>query len=87
MDLKQFKEDLRGRVADFAVSGYLINVGDRKSNEKEMLVEQSYQKLEKWILQQISPVVEYPIHYQTSPSDKFVPTVESVSENQIELDF
>lgn len=49
MEIKQFKEELRERISDFAISGYLINIGSRRPTAKEREVEEVYVKLEKWI--------------------------------------
>ena len=53
---KQLREELRGRVADFAISGHLINISARKPKDKEIQVEEMYKKLEKWIFENIADV-------------------------------
>ncbi len=47
---KQFKEEFRGRVTDFIVSGHLLQIGNKKPTEKEKKAEEMYLKLEKWVL-------------------------------------
>lgn len=51
MELKQFKEELRGRIQDFALSAHLISLNkNKKMDVKEKETEEKYLKLEKWIL-------------------------------------
>lgn len=53
----QLKEELRGRVADFAITGHLINTSTtRKPKEQEIQVEEAYKKLEKWIFENIANI-------------------------------
>ncbi len=65
---KEFKEELRGRITDFAVSGYLISSSVRKPKEKEKQVEEMYLKLEKWIMEQLYPMIEEEVRLVT-PED------------------
>ncbi len=90
---KEFKEELRARVADFATAGYLINTGTRrKQNEKEQEVEKMYLKLESWVMEQIHPMMEVtgrPATPEDILENGFVTCyVEpEVSEDQMSLDF
>lgn len=53
MDLKQFKEELRGKITDFAVSSDLVNLKSIEDEKKAKMVEEMYKKLEKWVIEQL----------------------------------
>ncbi len=89
---KEFKEEFRGRVADLVVSNHLLNIGNKKNTEKEQRAEEMYLKLEKWVMEQMNPMIEHPIvridgEYQNSRDlhEKMFP--DEVSEDQSALDF
>lgn len=59
MTLKKFKEEFRGKVTDFAVSGYLLRIGTKNDSKKKKMVEEMYQNLESWVIQQFVPSLTY----------------------------
>lgn len=51
MELSKFKNELRARITDFAVTHHLIGMSETKSNAaKKKQAEEAYQKLENWII-------------------------------------
>lgn len=55
-ELKQLKEQLRGRIFGFSMSGHLLSMGDRKPGEKDKKVEEMYDRLEHWIFDTIGNI-------------------------------
>lgn len=51
MELSKFKDELRARVTDFAVTHHLIGMSESKTNAaKKKQAEEAYQRLENWII-------------------------------------
>lgn len=94
MDKKQFKEELRARITDFAVSAYLTSISSvRKESTKEKETDEMYKKLEKWIMEQIYPMIENPIvktqdeQVVETLENGFAPMFTDPDDNTIRLDF
>ncbi len=52
MEASKFKDELRARITDFAVTHYLIGLPENKTNAvKKKQAEEAYKKLEDWILE------------------------------------
>lgn len=55
MDIKGFKEEFRGKVKDYALSIHIMSLKEgRKPGEVDSRVEESYKKLENWVLSKIN---------------------------------
>lgn len=81
MNQQKFKDELRARITDFAVTHYLIGLPENKTNAtKKKQAEEAYKKLEDWILENRSTQIEPdPLESQFTPVEN--------NEDQIALDF
>lgn len=84
MDKARFREELRGRLMDFAAASYLINLHKVPETKKEKDIEEKYLKLENWILGN-SPDQTGFTNNEFKPTSDLEPV--EVSEDQASLDF
>lgn len=54
--VKNLKEELRGRIFDFKMSEHLLSLGDRKPGYVKSETERMYDKLETWIFENIGNI-------------------------------
>lgn len=54
--LKQLKEQLKGKIFDLKISEHLLGLGDRKPGYKEKELERMYGNLEAWIFENIGNI-------------------------------
>lgn len=68
MELTRFKDELRARITDFAMTHHLIGMSETKTNGiKKKQAEEAYHNLERWIMENLPdnnftlPIKEEPI--------------------------